>query len=557
MARELRSVSPSGGRSRLRLGILAGTVIALGAALAPGTASAAVTCTVAGTIMTISSDTADAITIKRSGSAILVNEAPCGSATVTTIGTIVVSEVSGASANQDLVIDLSAGPLAPGSEGETGTAEIGIAVDLGGGSDSLTVRGSGGPDVMTWGTSGVNVNGDDDADVTVANVAGYARLQLDGLGGDDILSGQGGPGSGSPLASNLTLRGGDGNDHLIGGDADDVLRGGAGDDRLEGRGGEDTASFAGALTGVTADLAAGTATGEGADTLAEIENLTGSDFDDSLTGDSGPNLIRGGAGNDTIAGVDGDDNLQGEDGNDTVSGGPGDDLLAGGAGDDSLAGDGGVDALTYGDSTVGVTVNLAAGTGAGEGSDTIATVEDLFGSELADTLTGDAGPNFIRGRAGNDTIAGGGGGDNLRGEEGNDVLAGGPGNDKMGGGPGNDRLAGGPGIDALSGDEGNDVLSGDAGGDRLSGDLGDDRLVGGAGDDHLRGREGADRLEGGTGNDRLEGGVGSDRLLGGAGDDRLLARDRTRDVVDGGAGRDSAQVDRRLDKVRSIERLFA
>jgi len=84
MARELRSVSTSGGRSRLRLGILAGTVIALGAALAPATASATVTCTVAGTIMTITSDAADAITIKRSGSAILVNGAPCGSAAVTT-----------------------------------------------------------------------------------------------------------------------------------------------------------------------------------------------------------------------------------------------------------------------------------------------------------------------------------------------------------------------------------------------------------------------------------------------------------------------------------------
>jgi hypothetical protein len=56
--------------------------------------------------------------------------------------------------------------------------------------------------------------------------------------------------------------------------------------------------------------------------------------------------------------------------------------------------------------------------------------------------------------------------------------------------------------------------------------------------------------------------------LGGAGRDQLSARDRTRDSVNGGAGRDRATVDRlarrgrpgraalrRVDKVRRVERM--
>ena len=55
------------------------------------------------------------------------------------------------------------------------------------------------------------------------------------------------------------------------------------------------------------------------DTLAGIENVTGSAYGDSLTGDAGANVLSGGAGDDTLAGGAGDDTLFTGSGNDLVS----------------------------------------------------------------------------------------------------------------------------------------------------------------------------------------------------------------------------------------------
>ena len=67
------------------------------------------------------------------------------------------------------------------------------------------------------------------------------------------------------------------------------------------------------------DLAADTATGEGADTLAGIESAIGSSFADDLTGGAGPNALTGGPGTDTLVGGAGDDALTGGPGTDTVT----------------------------------------------------------------------------------------------------------------------------------------------------------------------------------------------------------------------------------------------
>jgi hypothetical protein len=88
----------------------------------------------------------------------------------------------------------------------------------------------------------------------------------------------------------------------------------------------------------------------------------------------------------------------------------------------------------------------------------------------------------------------------------------------------------------------------------ISGSAGDDLLPGTRGDDVVCGLAGNDLIDAGPGADTLRGGSGRDVLLGGAGADDLDARDRARDVVDGGRGQDRAQVDRRLDRVRSVER---
>ena len=99
----------------------------------------------------------------------------------------------------------------------------------------------------------------------------------------------------------------------------------------------------------------------------------------------------------------------------------------------------------------------------------------------------------------------------------------------------------------LVGTRGRDVLWGTPGPDLIQGMGGNDVLVGGGG---------ADRLLGGAGNDVLIGGPGRDQLRGGDGNDVLYARDKQPDVVAGDAGSDRAQVDKRLDKVSSVEKQF-
>ena len=120
---------------------------------------------------------------------------------------------------------------------------------------------------------------------------------------------------------------------------------------------------------------------------------------------------------------------------------------------------------------------------------------------------------------------------------------------------GPDTLEGTVANDVICGLGGNDVIYGLGGDDLLRGGGGNDKLYGGPGNDKLYGNGGRDRLDGGGGNDMLNGGAGADTILGGAGADTLYARDRTRDVVNGGAGRDRARIDR-IDVRRSIERRF-
>ncbi|QWG18005.1 FecR domain-containing protein [Bradyrhizobium sediminis] len=115
------------------------------------------------------------------------------------------------------------------------------------------------------------------------------------------------------------LRGSDFNDTLTG-NGGSVLEGGLGDDHLIGHGGEtgDTASYAHASSGVTVDLSTPNPQntgGAGIDTLTNIANLTGSQFNDTLTGDTHDNTFFGNGGNDTFVF---NDTALGGIGNDTI-----------------------------------------------------------------------------------------------------------------------------------------------------------------------------------------------------------------------------------------------
>ncbi len=124
--------------------------------------------------------------------------------------------------------------------------------------------------------------------------------------------------------------------------------------------------------------------------------------------------------------------------------------------------------------------------------------------------------------------------------------------DRLVGRGGRDLLHGYGAEDCLEGGSGSDVLGGGFGPDRLVGGYGNDRLYGDSGNDTLKGGNGRDSLSGGSGNDELLPGSGGDQVYGGPGNDRVSARDRTRDLIDCGPGRDTARVDR-VDRVRGCE----
>jgi len=107
---------------------------------------------------------------------------------------------------------------------------------------------------------------------------------------------------------------------------------------------------------------------------------------------------------------------------------------------------------------------------------------------------------------------------------------------------------GSPGDDNVTGGARGEHMSLQAGDDRANGGRGNDDIDGGRGDDRINGGAGDDRLRGGRGDDVLTDDNGVDRFNGGTGDDRINARDRrgrddARDVVDCGAGDDTALVD--------------
>ena len=168
-------------------------------------------------------------------------------------------------------------------------------------------------------------------------------------------------------------------------------------------------------------------------------------------------MIDAGNGNDRVAGdvlslgllpaagvVDcGDDVILGGDGNDTIFGDfgalfaplgsvtGGNDRLDGGLGDDIIHGQDGIDVAVFLSEAIAVTVDLAAGTANGQGSDILTGIEDVAGSILADRISGDSGANRLLGNAGDDRLDGRGGRDVISGGEGADQLQGGGGADRF------------------------------------------------------------------------------------------------------------------------------
>ena len=367
------------------------------------------------------------------------------------------------------------------------------SLDGGTGTDTADYRDSGSGVTVSL-TAGLGFGGTAAGD-TLVNIEGvFGSAYSDTLVGDVSANELNG------FAGADVLRGGGGNDTLNGGTQNDTLDGGAGADILIGGTGSDFADYRNSNAGVTIDLTAGTGAGGHAagDILSTIEHIYGSGYGDNLIGNGLRNLLFG------------------FDGDDVLNGGGGDDLLRGGLGADSLIGGSGTDTADYRDSNAGVVVNLAAGTGSGgfAAGDTLSGIENIFGSDRGDTLTGNSGDNVLTGFGGNDTFVGGLGADEIDGGNGTDTI---------------NYIGSNAGVTV-------DLAAGTASGGHATGDvlISIERIFASSFDDTLTGNDvrnlifgfdGDDILNGGGGNDLLRGGEGADTLNGGDGADTADYRD--------------------------------
>ena len=314
-----------------------------------------------------------------------------------------------------------------------------------------TLDGGFGGDAMTGGT-GDDVYYVDDTGDTVTELVNQGRDRVETMLATYALG---------PNVEDLKYTGagefvGIGNElanEIIGGALDDILRGGAGADTLNGLNGSDTANYSTSSVAVRVNLATGLNSGGDAagDTLLDIENVTGSAFNDVLTGDTGDNVLDGAGGNDTI------------------SGGEGNDRLIGGSNVNALIGGDGNDTFVVAANGTGTITEFA-----GQGIDTVESFQSsqTLGANVENLTFVGVGSFHGTGNGLGNVIIGGTGGDTLRGEAGNNSLIGNAGVDQLLGGNGNDTLDGGLGADTLNDSSGNDIFVfhvGDGGQDSVRG----------------------------------------------------------------------------------------
>lgn len=386
-----------------------------------------------------------------------------------------------------------------GNDDIVGTPKADVIV---GGSGTDSIYGGAGNDIICGGRSGVRVeegesvsqsiSGGPGDDVIVGGPGGDVLSDTGGVdlligrgGGDiisvhdrgaeldgDVLRGGAGPDHFDSVRGADSLYGGKGNDVFQGGLGDDsMFRGGEGDDRFDsGRGndtiyggpGIDVAAFINVrgrmsasshCSDVRADLGTGvaSATGFGVDSLKGVENLASGGGNDVLVGNSTNNTFYVGSG----VGACYEERAPRE-------------VVAGGGGWDRISFDS-ID-LELSSAFGPVVVDLAAGTARQRSSSpfidavvdiTLDSVENVTGTEYADTIAGDDGPNrfssgpwsfgddgnVMRGRGGNDDLAGSAGPDYIYGDDGQDTIRGYEGNDHLYGGTGSNTVDGGKGRD--------------------------------------------------------------------------------------------------------------
>ena len=465
---------------------------------------------------------------KGNASTLRANGTACGSVNMSNIETIYVDATGDmpGGVSDTLIIDEGGGRFEPGIGGPaegTGLNEVEIVlcnepefVTILGNSAADTIN-VGAGDTLENGDAGevesvcgdfaddemgfVNLNGDADADVYMSTARTPPAISVFGRGGNDVITGKGGLGTGGDSTDDLYLDGGDGDDSIQGGDGDDWLVGGAGNDTIDGDdnsapeyfpgefteyqrcwqddeggayywnafdatgepvflGGGDTVSYAGSTGPITADLDPGelhpgSATGDGTDVLQNVENLDGSPAGDTLSGDDNMNAVWGNGGDDALAGDAGNDCVWGGDGNDTFNENEGlnqtVDLGTNTNGRDAIEGDAGLDdTIDYSGRSTRVVVNLGViswfNDGADQNADSVSNECDDVFFDTENAVTG----------SGNDLLSA-----DYSNNQSDNEFTGGAGNDSMEGGAGNDTIhegAAASGADSMEGDAGSDTV---------------------------------------------------------------------------------------------------
>ncbi|WP_279388672.1 FecR domain-containing protein [Pseudodesulfovibrio tunisiensis] len=495
----------------------------------------------------------------------------------------------------------------------------GYATDGEGGTDTLTsiekAVGSGFADVFhgaadQWnafvGMAGNDTIDGGSTDGSIQNLAGYyydpTGVHVDLTGADFGGSYQAvdGWGDHDELVNIAAVDGSDHDDTLKGDAEDNRFDGGAGDDSIWGGAGRDTLSYYDAETGVNVDLSQNTASdGQGGtDAVYQMEDVEGTQYDDSITGDSGSNYFEGQGGNDTLDGGDNDidnreldvasywksgadgvnanlqagtvvhgsytdsisdiEGIQGTTGNDTFLGDSGkvnifidrggSDQIDGGSAYDDVS-DIGWDVVSYQFSETGIVANLADGSGTvtvdGQ-TDTLSNIDEIIGSDHDDQFTGGTGDQEFMPGLGYDTVDGGDDWDSVSYwmVEGVDLTV--TWNQDHWEVSGTDILDTLTNVERIEGSDGNDSMVGNNDeSDDFSGWIGNDTMEGGGGDDHV-GYESSTagvnvNLAGGTADDGMG---GTDTLISiedvtGSDHDDIIVGDASDNFIDGGLGSDN------------------
>lgn len=310
----------------------------------------------------------------------------------------------------------------PGNTGQDGyyrfTASSGLNTDdvlygdednniISGGGGKDRIYGMGGNDQLDGGSGADTLYGGSGNDRFIVRDATDVIRELSGDGIDTVQTAMSYSLATVNNVENIILTGAD-SVNATGNSVDNLLVSNLGANQLAGGAGSDTASFELSTSSVTASLITNTASGNGADTLVSIENLTGSVFADILTGNDGDNILNGLNGLDTLTGKNGDDIYIVDNFGDEV-----------------------IEIISNGYDSVRSSVSYTLST----------NVEALFltGASRING-TGNSLSNYITGNKGNNILTGNNGADRLFGLEGNDTLRGGSGKDLLSGGSGSDTF---------------------------------------------------------------------------------------------------------------------